>query len=507
MAIFGAENLVLMKQDNWKKTFAFIWTGQLFSTLSSSVVSFAVIFWLSVETGSAEVLALATISSLLPQLVLGLFTGVLIDRWDRKKTMIIADLYIALLTAVMAVLFYTGVAEIGFIYVLLALRSIGSAFHVPAMEASVPLLAPKSELMRVAGINNMIFSVSTIGAPALAAIFISALDMTWVLMFDVVGALIACGSLLFVNIPNPWDKKEDEKEIISAPDSSAAMSDDKVNNNLRTLNLQSKFPDVEGSENDKEILVDGSQFLAGKMGTYQVVEIAGDEEIPGNKSIHSNEIIKESNLKSEIKRFLAELNQGLHEILKRPGLMWMFIFTIFASLAMVPISTLFPLMTLDHFAGDTYKMSMVEIAWGVGMLVGGGIMSLPKFKFNNVFLINAMYVILGLTFAFSGMMSPEGFYPFVGFTFIGGVAGAIFWGAFTVLLQKSLDSSVLGRVFSIHNSMIMIPAMFSLLATGYIADSIGITTAFVISGAMLIFIGLLSPLLPAIKKFARETGS
>lgn len=134
-------------------------------------------------------------------------------------------------------------------------------------------------------------------------------------------------------------------------------------------------------------------------------------------------------------------------------------------------------------------------------------MSLPKFKFNNVFLINAMYVILGLTFAFSGMMSPQGFYPFVGFTFIGGVAGAIFWGAFTVLLQKSLDSSVLGRVFSIHNSMIMIPAMFSLLATGYIADSIGITTAFVISGAMLIFIGLLSPLLPAIKKFARETDS
>ena len=456
MAIFGAENLVLMKQQNWKKTFAFIWTGQLFSTLSSSVVSFAVIFWLSVQTGSAEVLALATISSLLPQLVLGLFTGVLIDRWDRKKTMIIADLYIALLTAVMAVLFYTGVAEIGFIYVLLALRSIGSAFHVPAMEASVPLLAPKSELMRVAGINNMIFSVSTIGAPALAAIFISALDMTWVLMFDVVGALIACGSLLFVDIPNPWDKKEDEKEIVSAPDSS----------------------------DDREILVDGSQFLAGKMGAYQVVETPKKEEI---------------------KRFLAELNQGLHEILKRPGLMWMFIFTIFASLAMVPISTLFPLMTLDHFAGDTYKMSMVEIAWGVGMLVGGGMMSLPKFKFNNVFLINAMYVILGLTFAFSGMMSPEGFYPFVGFTFIGGVAGAIFWGAFTVLLQKSLDSSVLGRVFSIHNSMIMIPAMFSLLATGYIADSIGITTAFVISGAMLIFIGLLSPLLPAIKKFARES--
>ena len=445
-------------QENWKKTFAFIWTGQLFSTLSSSVVSFAVIFWLSVQTGSAQVLALATISSLLPQLVLGLFTGVLIDRWDRKRTMIVADMYIALLTAVMAVLFYMGAAEIGFIYALLALRSIGSAFHMPAMEASVPLLAPKSELMRVAGINNMIFSVSTIGAPAIAAIFISALDMTWVLMFDVLGALIACTSLLFVKIPNPWDKK------------------------------------------NADISLDNSQFLAGKTAAFQITE----ENI--------NESTKETSGKTnitqtEFKRFLSELNQGLHEILKRPGLMWMFIFTIFASLAMVPISTLFPLMTLDHFAGDTYKMSMVEIAWGVGMLIGGGIMSLPKFKFNNVLLINSMYVILGMTFAFSGMTPAGGFYAFVGFTLIGGISGAIFWGAFTVLLQKSLDSSVLGRVFSIHNSLIMIPAMFSLIATGYIADYIGITNAFIISGGMLVFIGLLSPFLPAIQKFAKETGN
>ncbi len=439
-------------QKNWKKTFAFIWTGQLFSTLSSSVVSFAVIFWLSIQTGSAQVLAFATISSLLPQLLLGLFTGVLIDRWDRKRTMIIADLYIALITTIMAVLFYTGSAEISLIYALLALRSIGSAFHMPAMEASVPLLAPKSELMRVAGINNMIFSVSTIGAPAIAAIFISTLDMTWVLMFDVIGALIASTSLLFVKIPNPWDSKHDALGEIG-----------------HTSNPLTKE--------------DTSTISAA-----------------GNKTSETKNITQ-----TEFNRFLSELNQGLHEIIKRPGLMWMFIFTIFASLAMVPISTLFPLMTLDHFAGDTYKMSIVEIAWGVGMLIGGGIMSLPKFKFNNVFLINAMYVILGLTFAFSGLTPPSGFYAFVGFTLIGGVSGAIFWGSFTVLLQKNLDSAVLGRVFSIHNSLIMIPAMFSLIATGFIADNIGITNAFIISGAMLILIGLISPFLPAIKRFARDS--
>ncbi len=401
-------------KNNWQRTFAFIWVGQLFSTITSSVVSFAIIFWLSVRTGSAEVLAYSTLASMMPHLVLGLFTGVLIDRWNRKRIMIIADMYVAALTAVMAVLFYTGNVHLGFIYTLLALRSIGSAFHSPAMEASVPLLAPEDRLMRVAGVNNMIFSVSTIAAPAIAALFISIFDMTWVLMLDVIGALIACTSLLFVTIPNPVKAPEGETDV------------------------------------------------------------------------------NQGSLKAEFRKFFMEFRQGIHEIKKRRGIMWMFIFTVFASLAMVPVSTLFPLMTLDHFAGDTYKMSFIEITWGVGMLLGGVLMTLPKFKFDNVKLINSSYIVLGASFLFSGFLPPEGFYLFSGFSLIGGIAGAIFWGAFTVLLQTSIDPGVLGRVFSIHGSLIMIPAMFSLVATGYIADTIGITNTFIIGGASLILIGIIS---------------
>ncbi len=401
-------------KNNWQRTFAFIWVGQLFSTITSSVVSFAIIFWLSVRTGSAEVLAYSTLASMMPHLVLGLFTGVLIDRWNRKRIMIIADMYVAALTAVMAVLFYTGNVHLGFIYTLLALRSIGSAFHSPAMEASVPLLAPEDRLMRVAGVNNMIFSVSTIAAPAIAALFISIFDMTWVLMLDVIGALIACTSLLFVTIPNPVKAPEGETDV------------------------------------------------------------------------------NQGSLKAEFRKFFMEFRQGIHEIKKRRGIMWMFIFTVFASLAMVPVSTLFPLMTLDHFAGDTYKMSFIEITWGVGMLLGGVLMTLPKFKFDNVKLINSSYIVLGASFLFSGFLPPEGFYLFSGFSLIGGIAGAIFWGAFTVLLQTSIDPGVLGRVFSIHGSLIMIPAMFSLVATGYIADTIGITNTFILGGASLILIGIIS---------------
>ena len=171
--------------DAWKRTFVIIWSGQLFSTLSSAVVGYAVVFWLSIETGSAEVLAFSFIATFLPHLLLGPFTGVFIDRWDRKRIMITADIFIAACTAVMAALFAFGEVRIPYIYVLLALRSVGSAFHVPAMQASVPLLAPESQLMRVAGVNQVIHSTSTIAGPALAALLINAFDMTYALLFDV----------------------------------------------------------------------------------------------------------------------------------------------------------------------------------------------------------------------------------------------------------------------------------------------------------------------------------
>ena len=66
--------------ETWKKTFAVIWSGQLASILSSEVVAYSIIFWMSIETGSAEVLALAAIAGILPQSLLGLFVDVNPDK-------------------------------------------------------------------------------------------------------------------------------------------------------------------------------------------------------------------------------------------------------------------------------------------------------------------------------------------------------------------------------------------------------------------------------------------
>lgn len=188
---------------NWKQVLAVIWTGQGISILSSSVVGYAVIFYLSLETGSAETLAFAALAGMLPQSLLGLVAGVWIDRWDRKRTMILADGFIALCTLALALLFRFGAAELWHVYALLACRSIGSAFHTPAMEASMPLLAPAAQLTRIAGVNQSLESASSIAGPALGALLLAFAELSDILLLDVAGALIACGSLAFVRIPNP----------------------------------------------------------------------------------------------------------------------------------------------------------------------------------------------------------------------------------------------------------------------------------------------------------------
>lgn len=189
--------------NDWRRTFAIIWSGQLFSILTSAVVGYAIVFWLSIETRSPEILAFAALAALLPQSVLGLFTGVFIDRWNRKMVMIISDCVIALATLALVLLFFFGIAEIWHIYVLAAVRSAGQAFHMPAMQASIPLIAPEDKLLKIAGVNQMIQSVSAIGGPAISAVLITVLDLKYVLMLDVIGAIFAAGTLVFVKIPNP----------------------------------------------------------------------------------------------------------------------------------------------------------------------------------------------------------------------------------------------------------------------------------------------------------------
>jgi DHA3 family macrolide efflux protein-like MFS transporter len=80
----------------WKTRFLTIWGGQAISTIGSQLVQFALIWYLTVQTGSATVLATASLVGLLPNVILGPFIGTLVDRWDRRRVMLDSDTVVTL---------------------------------------------------------------------------------------------------------------------------------------------------------------------------------------------------------------------------------------------------------------------------------------------------------------------------------------------------------------------------------------------------------------------------
>jgi len=185
------------------RSFFTIWTGQAVSLLGSQLVQFAIVWWLTKTTGSATMLALASLAALLPQILIGPFAGALVDRWSRRTIMIVADTAIALATLALAVLFWRNVAAVWNIYVLLLIRATGAAFHWPAMQASTTLMVPERHLSRIAGLNQTLSGMAGILIPPLGAVAVEALPLQGVLAIDVATAIPAIASLLFITIPQP----------------------------------------------------------------------------------------------------------------------------------------------------------------------------------------------------------------------------------------------------------------------------------------------------------------
>ena len=183
--------------------FLTIWTGQAFSLLGSHLVQFALVWWLTKETGSATVLAVATMAAFVPGIIVGPFAGALVDRWNRRVVMIAADGIIALATLFLAALFALGIVQVWHVYAAIVVRATAGSFHWPAMQASTTLIVPERHLSRVAGLNQTLWGLCSIIAPPLGALLLSLLPTQGVLAIDVGTALVAIAPLLFLSVPQP----------------------------------------------------------------------------------------------------------------------------------------------------------------------------------------------------------------------------------------------------------------------------------------------------------------
>jgi len=189
-------------------TFVLVWAGQLISTLGSKLTSFALSVWIYEETGSPTQFTLAMLASALPYVALSPVAGVVADRWDRRKVMILSDTGAALSTVLVLGMLLAGNLQVWHLYLASALNSAFSSFQWPAYSAATSLLVPKEHLGRAGGMTQIGEAISQLAGPAIAGALFVTYGLRSVVLIDLATYLVALGTLLAVRFPKPEASEE-----------------------------------------------------------------------------------------------------------------------------------------------------------------------------------------------------------------------------------------------------------------------------------------------------------
>ena len=395
---------------NWKRNFYTIWAGQAFSQFSSSVLQFAIVWHLTDKTGSALVLSAAMMMGFLPQGILGPFIGVFIDRYNRKMIMAVSDLIIAAASFIMVIAGQMGVLSTELILLVLLIRSIGSAFHTPCLQAVTPQIVPKDQLTRCSGYSQALESISQLFSPALAAVLYQSWSLSGIIFLDVIGALIAVFMLVI-----------------------------------------SVIPELNHNENIGKIHV------------------------------------------------LREAKEGFQILRTKKGMLGLVLIGTLYTLAMMPTSALFPLMSMSYFHGTSTNASVVEIVFSIGLLIGSLILGRWGGTKNRIYTIIGSFLLMSFSLFVSGFLPPGGFLVFAVCSWLMGISGPFYWGMYTPLLQSNFEAKYLGRVISLSSSIRLISGPLGLSVSGVFAERYGVEKWFLIAGALVLFASFLCLVIPSIR--------
>lgn len=198
------------------KNYLLLWSTQTLSSLGSGMTNYALVVWSYGQTGSALSTALLTICTYTPYVLVSIFAGALTDRWDKKKTMLLADSYAALCTVMVLVLLQTGSLRIWHLYLLNALNGLMNTVQQPASDVAISLLTPPEYYQKVSGLRSFSGSLNSILTPVLATAVLAFAGLRAVIYFDLLTFVIAASVLLFfIKIPAPPQTIEKKEPVLS----------------------------------------------------------------------------------------------------------------------------------------------------------------------------------------------------------------------------------------------------------------------------------------------------
>lgn len=406
--------------SNWKARFFGIWTAQVFSLVGSSVAQFGIVWWITTLTGSATILATASLVAMLPQVMMGVFAGALIDRWPRRWVMVVADGIGAVMAAWLAYLFWTGTIEVWHVYVVLFVRSAAGGFHWPAMQASTTLMVPQEQLSRIAGMNQTLYGANNIIAPPLGALALAAMPMHAIMGIDVVTAIIAISPLLFIAVPQP--------------------------------------------------------------------------AVGGDKAARPGSLWRDMYL-------------GFRYVWSWRGLTLLLVAATLLNFFVIPAFSLLPILVSKEFGGDALQLSAANSAWGVGMLLGGLLLSAwGGFRRKMVTVVLSL-LLMAVGMLVVALAPTTAFWVVIVGMGLAGFTNPLVNGPVLALVQSTVAPAMQGRVFSLLNSVSSAMSPLSLAVAGPIADVIGVQAWYLVGGVATATLALAATTIPDIMQIEERASA
>ncbi|MFJ1754785.1 amino acid adenylation domain-containing protein [Kitasatospora sp. NPDC088134] len=184
------------------RRFLTVASGQQVSMIGSALTEFALPVWIYLRTGSLAQFGLLAACGLVPGILAAPLAGAVVDRGDRRRTMLYGDLAAGLTQALLLVLYLTGGLRVWHAYLLIGVLSAALTFQRLAWNAAVPQLVPKRYLGRANGVVQMLFGLAQFLVPVFAVGLLAAIGLGGILALDVGSYACALAVTLTVRFPD-----------------------------------------------------------------------------------------------------------------------------------------------------------------------------------------------------------------------------------------------------------------------------------------------------------------
>lgn len=381
-----------MNEYKWKGDIARFLCAQTISLLGSSIVQYAIIWYITLTTSSGKVIMLSTLCGFLPQILISFFAGVWIDCCNRKRIVMITDCLIAIATLVLALSFLSGYKNIWMLLTVLAIRSAGTGVQTPAVNAIIPQIVPKKHLMKINGINSALSSIIMFVSPAISGAVLSIATLEETLFIDILTALV--GMCITAAVP------------------------------IESLKIECR--------------INESHFV--------------------------------------------KVREGIAYLKKHNFIRNILIFQLLILFLISPSAFLTPLMVSRTFGTEVWRLTMSEMVYSFGMIVGGTIITLWggfKRKLNTTLVAGGFYGILMI-----GLGTAPVFIAYLICNMLIGITSPCYNTPITASIQENVEAKMQGRVFSFMQIAASCALPLGMMFFGPLADITNIQNLLIISGVL-----------------------